>query len=76
MSSKWDNKVTVSHHALRRTAAKLERHLEKAIRDRAAGNTAAAAALVEYNVPARAQHVRVESTIRGPFGWRVVATWD
>lgn len=65
---------TVSGHLLRRTARQRERKLQSLIDARDAGVAEASAMLARNGVPPGAQGVRVEATVRGPFGWRVVAT--
>lgn len=60
---------TISRHMLRRTARKKEKQLELAIRMGPATNPL----LSEHGLQLD-DRLKVEPSMRGPFGWRIV-TW-
>lgn len=67
---------TVGHKLLRRTARQRERRLTRLLNESRGDAAQRKELLTEFNLPVWTQGFKVESTVRGPFGWRVVATSD
>jgi len=64
--------IVISRHLLRRTARAEERKLQQHIEQRHYGSPSVYRGTT--HIPAWVHGARVEPTVRGPFGWKVVGT--